>query len=189
MTQIPSKAMLARNVALSLVLAVGVFVLFVLPAEYGQDPTGLGTLLGIRGMSGGGAGVDVAALARVDHDFIEDSVEFPLAPFESVEYKYALDAGHGMVYSWVAEDEVVFDFHSEKSGAPTSGESEVLSFAAGRSRQDHGSYVAAYAGVHGWFWENRGTRAVVVRLQSRGFFDASITYSASGEYRREFDAD
>lgn len=169
---------IVRSVLASLVLAGLALVLFVLPAEYGLDPTGLGDELGITGISG----YTVSALSAEDEPFKEDYVEFPLAPFESIEYKYVLAAGQSMLFSWQAEDEVVFDFHSEEQGTDPE---DSVSFALGRSRAEHGTYVAPYSGIHGWFWENRGRREVTVRLSTQGFYTESTTYSRSGEYTRQ----
>ena len=161
-----------------MVVATLALVLFVLPAEYGLDPTGLGDKLGITGMSG----YSVSALSTEQAAFKQDYVEFPLAPFESVEYKYTLAAGQSMLFSWQAEDEVVFDFHGEQEG---SDPEDAVSFAVGRSSAEHGTYVAPYSGIHGWFWENRGRREVTVRLTTQGFYSSSSTFSRSGEYTRE----
>ena len=87
-----------------------------------------------------------------------------------------------MVYSWSAEDEVVFDFHSEEAGTDPE---DAVSFNVGRAAAQHGTYVAPYDGIHGWFWENRGQREVTVKLTSKGFYTASTTFSRSGEYTRE----
>ena len=169
---------LAVSALASVALAGLVLVLFVLPAEYGVDPTGLGDKLGITGMSG----YTVSALSAEGEPFKEDYVEFPLAPFESIEYKYTLAAGQSMLFSWQAEEEVVFDFHSEQEGTDPE---DAVSFALGRSRAQHGTYVAPYSGIHGWFWENRGRREVTVRLSTQGFYSDSTTYSRAGEYTRQ----
>lgn len=165
---------------LSLLAGVLATVLFVLPAEYGIDPLGVGETLGIKGMSG----VSVSALSKSTGQSSDDVVEFPLMPFESVEYKYELGAGQGMLFSWSAEDEVLFDLHSEEEGTDPE---DSVSFSVGRASGESGTYVAPYAGIHGWFWENRGDREVTVRLQTSGFYTASITYSSAGKFRREID--
>ena len=48
----PSSRSLVRSVAVSVLLAGAILLVFVLPAEYGLDPVGAGQLLGIDGMSG-----------------------------------------------------------------------------------------------------------------------------------------
>jgi hypothetical protein len=153
-------------------------VIFVLPAEYDIDFTGLGEILGVKGMSG----ETVSAHSYSSIDMSKDAVEFPLSPFESVEYKYELSAGDALIYEWHAEDEVLFDFHSEEEGTDPE---EAVSFVIGRDREGHGTYVAPFSGLHGWYWENRGERAVTVRLQTAGFYRAAFEYGPQGKFRRD----
>lgn len=160
-----------------LTAAIGL-ILFVLPAEFGIDPTGAGRAMGISKMSG----YQVSALIEETSAYQHDYAEFPLAPFESVEYKYHLAAGQAMVYSWQAEGEVVYDFHSEEEG---SDPEDAVSFSVGRSAAQHGTYVAPYGGIHGWFWENRTQRDLVVRVATSGYFSAATTYSAAGPYTKD----
>ena len=108
MTAAASRQVLAMTLA-SLVAAVIALLVFVLPAEFDLDPTGLGARLGIKGM----AGYQVSALSPSERALRSDQVEFPLGPFESVEYKYRLEAGEALVYSWDAGSAVVYDMHSD----------------------------------------------------------------------------
>ena len=163
----------------SVVAGLAVFVVFVLPAEFDTDPLGTGDLMGIKGM----AGYSVEALTIEAAPAHSDRVEFPLAPFESVEYKYELEAGQAVVYHWAAGGEVLFDLHGHESGTD---EEESVTFSTGRAPSQAGTYVAPYGGEHGWFWENRGDEEVVVVLETQGYFHASITYGPAGAYRREF---
>ncbi|MCR9258424.1 MAG: hypothetical protein NXH95_01785 [Pseudomonadaceae bacterium] len=173
---------LITTVLLSIVLAVVVLVLFVLPAEYNIDATGLGAKMGLTGM----AGYQVSALSAEEQSFVSDYVEFPLAPFESIEYKYTLGEGQALMFEWQAEGELVFDFHSEEEGTLPE---DSVSFSIGRDDSQRGTYVAPYPGVHGWFWENRGAEEVTVKLKTTGFFTESTTYSPSGEFKRDFSVD
>ncbi|MCY4059119.1 MAG: hypothetical protein OXG44_14055 [Gammaproteobacteria bacterium] len=151
------------------VVATVAFVAFILPAEFGIDPTGVGRALGLKGL-GGSPPQD---LDRTDTRLVQDLREFELAPFESVELKYDLAADDGFVYAWRATGEVVFDIHAEPEGAAP-GVAE--SFAQGRDTADAGTYVARFAGIHGWFWENRGATTVTVRVRTTGFVTGATRY-------------
>ncbi len=174
-----SPARLLAAVLGSLLLAAVTLVVFVMPAEHGLDPTGAGALLGIKGMSA----YAVSAVAAEQGPYHEDEIEFPLAPFESIEYKYQLARGQAVVYGWRAEHEVVFDFHSEVEGGD---EEDAVSFANGRTRADNGTYVAPFSGIHGWFWENRGNREVTVKLRAAGYFSRGIIFNDRGRQERLF---
>ena len=175
---LPKRGIFA-SMLLSFFVAVIIFVVFVLPAEYGEDPTGLGALMGIDGISAYSVGV----LSLEDESIKKDEIVFTLEPFESIEYKYELAAGQSMLFSWESDNEVIFDFHSEEQG---SDPEEAVSFDLGKAQSRTGTYVAPFNGIHGWFWENRGSEVVEVRLSSTGFYHESITYSPSGKYKREF---
>ena len=153
----------------ALVVATAAFLAFILPAEFGIDPIGVGGALGLTGLSGS----PPEDLHRTDADLVQDVREFELAPFESVELKYDLAAGDGFVYAWRATGEVVFDIHAEPEGT----EPDVAeSFAQGRGTSDAGTYVARFAGIHGWFWENRGAMTVTVSLRATGFVTGATRY-------------
>ena len=178
---------LAKVTSAALILALTALVLFVLPAEYDTDPTGVGEMLGIKGM----AGYTVGALSKQSQGYADDVREFELEPFESVEYKYVLGAGQSMVFAWQArtEDgslsEVVFDFHSEEEGTDPE---DSVTFDIGRASQAQGNYVAPFAGIHGWYWENRGAQFVTVTLKTSGFYPSAKVYGSAGQVKVSFES-
>lgn len=170
----------------ALVAAALALVFFVLPAEYDIDPTGAGELMGIKGM----AGYSVAALSKQSAIYNKDSVTFPLAPFESVEYKYALGQGQSLVFTWQAVSasndplvELIFDMHSEETGTDPE---DSVTFDIGRAGNAHGSFVAPFDGIHGWYWENRTGEEIVVKLVSTGFYSKATTYGPNGTFSKSF---
>ena len=176
----PPQPPAAKNIliASAVAFAVAMTVLFVaiLPAEFGADPLGTGDLLGLT------------ALSRGENPFAEqlevhrvDTVEFVLEPFQSVEYKYLMDLDASMVFSWVAGGELYYDMHAEPAGL---GEEYAESFEQGDAERRTGSFHAPFAGIHGWFWENRSGRTVVVRLHASGFFVDSTVFRDGGDYSR-----
>ena len=174
-------------ISLGSVVAAGLaLVLFVLPAEYDMDLTGAGELMGIKGM----AGYSVAALSKQPTTYHKDSVTFPLAPFESVEYKYALAQGQSMVFTWQAvsalndpQAELIFDMHSEEKGTDPE---DSVTFDMGRAGSAHGSFVAPFDGIHGWYWENRTGEDIVVELVTTGFYSTATTYGPNGAFSKSF---
>lgn len=177
-----------RALALAAGIAAGVLLVAVLPAEYGLDPTGLGQRLGLLAL-----GAPPADRATGLHDFLEsappatpvrrENLTFELGPFESVEYKYELNTGEGLLYSWHSSGEVLVNFHGERSPAaavsdPANGSPDgaATAFNNGRARANHGVFVAPFAGRHGWFFQNRGAAPITVALQTVGFFDRAIDY-------------
>jgi len=150
-----------------------VLVTFILPAEYGMDPLGTGAALGLTALAEPGS----RTLMSQDEAYSVNSVEFILGPFESVEYKYRIEEGGSMLYSWEATGELLFDMHSEPDGAP---EGYAETFGKARTNGDNGTYIAPFSGIHGWFWENRGMDDVTLKLISAGFYSGATEFRGGG---------
>jgi hypothetical protein len=115
--------------------------------------------------------------------FKTDSMEFTLAPKEGMEYKYRLAKGAGLLFSWVATAPVHVELHSEPEAGPK-GYAET--FDKHDSRESgHGNYVAPFAGIHGWYWENRTDRDVVVRIVSAGHYSESLEFRRKQDVKRK----
>lgn len=134
----PSKNALLKGGLLALVIAIVVTLLFVLPAEYGVDPTGIGSKLGLLELATVEEPVneDPYVATRVvtgsypgvadDFDFWEpevlgepfskrqsatfksDTLTIKLDVGEQVEYKAIMQQGDVLVYSWKADSDTVY---------------------------------------------------------------------------------
>ena len=164
------------------ILAAVLLITLVLPAEYSLDPLGTGRALGLLGLADGGA----SALTSEDQPYKVDRVEFQLSPFESVEYSYRMNLGSSFVYSWQANQELVFNLHSSPDLPPEGAPADYAeSFSAGRSPQAQGTYSATFTGRHGWFWENRTNQRVSLALSVSGYMQAPLRSSVSGQEQRQ----
>jgi hypothetical protein len=99
--------------------------------------------------------------------------EIALAPYEYVEYKYQLEKGATMLYSWTASAPLLHDFHGERAAGAGEGPAEE-SFDKQNRRQVNGSLTAPFKGIHGWYWENPGAETITVRLTSAGYYTSAI---------------
>jgi hypothetical protein len=179
---IVARERLALAAGAALLFAGLILVIAVLPAEYGVDPLGIGRRLGLMAMSDvaeqvdalaanratGGAGA-IRAIAPQDHRYREESVDFKLGPGEFVEYKYRLEKGQALLYSWNATGPVNVDVHAEPDGAPR-GYAESYD-KKDRVEQGSGTMTAPFSGIHGWYWQNQGRSEVTVSLSSAGFYN------------------
>ena len=116
------------------------------------------------------------ALVAQPATYKQDVVEFTLGPGEGMEYKYRLEKGAGLLYSWTATGPVHYEMHSVPDGAPKE-------FAETFDKQDdrsgaHGTYTAPFPGIHGWYWQNRTKEPVTLKMSTTGF------YTESQEFRR-----
>ena len=105
-----------------------------------------------------------------------DAREITLTAGEGMEIKYNMKKGAGLLYSWTASAPLAFEFHGEPDVKPAGQEgtdyfeSYELDDKTGRS-ESHGTFLAPSTGIHGWFWENKTGKPVVLKLVSAGFFD------------------
>jgi hypothetical protein len=89
-----------------------------------------------------------------------------LKPGEGTEVKADMKKGAKLTYSWKVEGGTVnHDTHGDGPGG------NETSYSKGRSVPgDEGELTAAFDGNHGWFWRNRGSAPVTVKLTASGDF-------------------
>jgi hypothetical protein len=159
-----------------------ILVMFVLPAEYAIDPLGTGAKLGLLDLGvtgqqvqaleaskGAGATGGVTTIARQEKAFNQETVTFTLKPREGMEYKYRLDKGEALLYSWKATVPVNYELHAEPDGAPRGYAQSYEKIDA--TAQASGTLTAPFAGIHGWYWENTSDSEITVTLTSAGFYN------------------
>jgi hypothetical protein len=166
-------------------LAAGVIlVMFVLPAEFAVDPLGTGARFGLLPLGVVGQQVDElnktaatagaagqgAILVAQEKPFQQESVDFKLKPGEGMEYKYRLDKGEALLYSWNATAPVDFELHAEPDGAPAG---YAQSYEKSASNGASGTLTAPFPGIHGWYWENKTGQEVTVTLKTAGYYNLS----------------
>lgn len=182
--ELPSTAQLIRSTIIALVAAIVILVTIVLPAEYGIDPTGIGRTIGLAEM--GEIKTELAREAAEDEGhgdqsslmngllglFVgtahaqeawQDEITFTLAPGDYTEIKMVMAEGNTAEYEWAAEGgRINYDLHAHGGG-------KSVDYEKGRGETSgSGSFQAAFAGDHGWFWRNRDKADVTVTLKLRG---------------------
>jgi hypothetical protein len=160
-----------------------ILVMFILPAEFGVDPLGTGARFGLLELGLTGQRVealDAAAaegtagppiIAGQERPFQEETIDFKIAPRGSMEYKYRLDKGEALLYSWKATAPLNYELHAEPDGGPR-GYAQTYEKGA-QTPQASGTLTAPFAGIHGWYWENTTDEEVTVSLSAAGFYNMS----------------
>jgi hypothetical protein len=180
------------------ILAAGlILVTIVLPAEYGVDPLGTGARLGLLDLGIVGQQVEAlnaaaekggaaqgAILAVQEKPFNQETVNFVLAPREGMEYKYRLEKGEALLYSWASTAPVNYELHAEPDGAPR-GYAQSYEKVDARTGAS-GTLTAPFAGIHGWFWENTTDQPVTVTLSSAGFYNLAHEFRSDGIKNKNF---
>jgi hypothetical protein len=191
----PSRKRLLTSVGGALIAAALILVAFVLPAEYGIDPTGLGKALGLTAMHAPKRALQVKDVIGGNEEYRKiaaatnplepvplpnpavsqirpaaprtESLSVTLEPGQQTEIKAILDAAQVIVYDWHAEGgEVYTDFHGHE---PAAGDAFVRYEEQQSGHEGHGSLVAPFSGEHGWYWLNISDKPVTIKLQLTGF--------------------
>ena len=195
----PSAGSLLRSTVIALVVAGVLLVTCVLPAEYGTDPTGIGRVLGLTQMgevklalaeeaasnAAAEASADSVIAASESSDATPaaatasdtpalatrlDTMLVTLPPNKGGEIKLVMPNGTRVAYTWAVTGGVVnFDMHGDSTNAPKDW------FVSYKKAQgvaaDSGDLVAGFNGNHGWYWRNRGTSDVLIRLITSGAYE------------------
>tara|TARA_R110002051_G_C8647229_1_gene487056 strand:- start:476 stop:1096 length:621 start_codon:yes stop_codon:yes gene_type:complete len=188
---LPSTAKLLKSTAVAVLVAAGLLVTIVLPAEYGTDPTRVGSLLGLTEM--GRIKMQLAAEAEAEEAASQpasvalpvaaapptgapppsptapagrtDETVLTLAPDQGAEIKLVMEDGARVAFTWTSSGKAVnFDTHADRPGTPYHG------YGKGTEQRVEGELVAAFTGSHGWFWRNRTGEPVTITLRTTGAY-------------------
>jgi hypothetical protein len=196
----PPKQQILKATALALIVALIIFVTAVLPAEFGIDPLHTGAALGLLSLAKaetatatapapadapqagpvvvpgaeGEAPVIKGVYVAQPNGYKVDSRELKLGIGEGMEIKYHMPKGAGMVYSWTANGNVLYEFHGEPDTKPAGAvEDYYESYEKDDEgkKQSHGTFTAPSTGIQGWFWDNESGSPVTIKLVTAGFYD------------------
>lgn len=174
---LPSTGRLLKATAVAIAVAAVVLVTTVLPAEYGIDPTGIGTRLGLNVLDAAAEPAKgevpviepaaAATVAKHDANYRSDSMSLTLAPGKGAEIKAHMKQGDTFVFHWTADAAVAVDMHGERVDA---AKDEYTSYWIERAQsRASGTFTAPFDGSHGWYWLNRGDTPVTVQVDLSGF--------------------
>ena len=175
---LPTSSQLLKSTMVAICVGCALLILFVLPAEYGTDPTGVGELLGLKKMG--------EIKTRLKQDFLKENIgakdelmvesetgkenqdvmEFVIAPDEAIEIKLEMMEGSLVKYNWITlNGGLNYNLH----GDGYKGSQQSVTYKKGRmTSSDSGEIISGFDGYHGWFWRNRNSAAVTVTLETIG---------------------
>jgi hypothetical protein len=196
----PSAKRLYRSIVLSIVAAAVLLVLVILPAEYGIDPTGLGSRMGLTAIHGPARTLQIQDVTGGNEKYREVAIPDPGQPVplpnpavvqlktadastrtmtihlgtdQETEIKAVLDPAQVILFSWTADGEVYTDFHGHEPGV---GDAFVRYEEQQSGQEGRGSLVAPFKGEHGWFWVNLAGKPVTITLTVTGYFNDIVDY-------------
>ena len=175
---LPTSSQLLKSTIVAIFAGCALLILFVLPAEYGTDPTGVGELFGLKKMG--------EIKTRLKQDFLkendgakdelmvesetgkenQDVMEFVIAPDEAIEIKLEMKKGSIAKYKWTTQNGGLnYNLH----GDGYNGSQKSISYKKGRmTNSESGEFKSKFDGYHGWFWRNRNNESVTVTLETIG---------------------
>jgi len=173
-------------VVTALLAALLILILFVLPAERGIDPTGMGSALGLAQMRGDAAeskkvavptGASVAAVTEPqtkqtiskDAALRSDDMTVVLKPHTGAEIKALMRTGDYFVFRWEATGPVTMDMHGER---PNAGDEFTRYWKEADQTSAQGQFTAPFDGRHGWHWRNRSEKDVTIKVHTAGFYES-----------------
>lgn len=191
--ELPSKKQLNRATLIAAGVAAALLTTIILPAEYGADPTGVGSALGLTPMGemkreqatsdavernanaaddGGNLTLNAEPAASASTVAASSTqvgaVTLTLAPDEGTEVKATMKAGDELEYRWSTGGPMVnFEFHGEEAGAASS---DFTSYEKGTAAGAEGKFRAPFDGTHGWYWRNRTGRPLTIKVEATGAF-------------------
>jgi len=200
----PTWKRLALSAALAAAAAAVALVAFVLPAEYGIDPLGIGRALGLTALSetaqtrtieivdvvGGNETVTTVEIPdagepvplpnpSVHQDESgpprSETLEIEIPPEAETEVKLLLGTAKAALYSWHVDRGTIYsDFHGH---TPEAGPNFFVRYIEHQETTGgSGSLVAPFDGEHGWYWLNYNDFPVKVTLTVSGYYDDIIDY-------------
>lgn len=173
MPKVPDKTTLGFATLFAAFVAFCVLLLFILPAEYGIDPTRIGQVTGISKLYSSGNELDVGGAGSVHRPETtaprNDTITITLEGLEDNEFKLHMMANQSLVYRWTATGPVNYDFHGEPDNPSRPG--EFASYEAKQGSEAAGSFTAPFDGRQGWYFQNVGQEPVTITLQTWGYYD------------------
>lgn len=210
----PSRKKLLIGSAVALAVAAVGLVVFVLPAEYGIDPTGAGKALGLTRLSEGPENIYLKrGQARtnvlfpleasgepqrlvLNEVFAEKGITLPPnAELKSDRFEIELLPYEGIELKYVLDKDAPmwFSWHAtapvnvDMHSHPFDGGTEATeSFVIDDLRNQTAVYVAPFNGIHGWYWQNRTMEPVKLTLDTVGLMTGSKIFDPAGEHDRPF---
>lgn len=199
--ELPSARQLTRSTLIAAAAASVLLVGIVMPAEYGRDPLGTGSLLGLKKMGEikvslaqdaqseqsapspasaavASASPPVAAAERsapaaqpAAAALATHVMSVTLKPGQAAEVKLDMRKGAEVRFEWTAQGGTV---NFDNHGDPVNPPAGFYhGYGKGRQvKHDTGVIKAAFDGKHGFFWRNRGSGTVSIELKTQGDYAA-----------------
>lgn len=97
----------------------------------------------------------------------EDTKAFTLAPRQNIEWKFRIEEGKPLEYSWSASRPVSFDFHGDYDD----GTDDFVSHKQASLASDQDTFIVPFTGRHGWYFANGNAQSITITLHTKGAYE------------------
>ena len=161
----------------SILAALILLFIAVLPAEFDIDPTGLGKKLGLNKLyqtSSSTVQPTIISCPEIPQNkkgdspskIWQDTVSISVPPKKGLEYKFYLKKDEQLEFIWQTNGtKLFFDFHGEPEGDKTG---YFKSYKKSTQNESSGTLSVPFSGPHGWYWENNSNESVTIILKTKG---------------------
>ncbi len=194
-----SKKQILKSIFIAFTIGMVVFLVAVLPAEYGIDPLKTGKLFGFNKLHKKEAIILPSSSLNFEKILLEEVGSKPnvLRPIEAnnpppekqfaerqdtikiivpaskgIEYKVKVLKYGSMKYEWSTINDIVFtDFHGELIQDNPPKDVFFESYTIAYSNNMAGTFTAPFEGKHGWYFKNLTTKDLVVTVKLKGQYE------------------
>ena len=190
---IVSKKQLLKSFVLAILIGGIVFLVAILPAEYGKDPLGTGKLFGFSklyikeninqlnynrielkdvGSKPSVSKPNEAFNPAPEHQYeiVSDSITVKIPAKKGIEYKVKMLKYGSTKYEWHTNNkEIVFlDFHGEVKEENPPKDVFYESYTVAYSNNMGGTFTAPFTGKHGWYFKNLSDQEITIIIKLKG---------------------
>lgn len=196
-----SKRKILKSIIFAFFIGTIVFLVAVLPAEYGIDPLGTGKLFGFSKLHNKEVEMNKTSNSGLNFKKItlndvgsstnilkpieannpppekqlpkrEDVIKVIVPAKKGIEYKVKMLKYGSMKYEWSTTDQIVFtDFHGEAKQDNPPKDVFYESYTVAYSNNMGGTLTAPFEGKHGWYFKNLIDNDVVVIIKLKGEYE------------------
>lgn len=166
-TELQTTASLIKATVIAFVVGAITLVLFVLPAEYNIDPTGVGEKLGLTVFHQEN---EVSPESATTTAGSEDAVTVTVPAGRGIEYKLTMQQFSKVKYQWQTDGaDIYVDMHGEPpAGTEGYPDGYFESYTIATIDEMKGSFTAPYYGSHGWYFRNTSDKDINIQLIFEG---------------------
>jgi hypothetical protein len=166
-----SKSQIVRASLAAVAIGIVVLVVFVLPAEYGIDPTRIGRLLNLTELARADATDQALGASSMPASFKQTEEKVAIRAGQGLEFKFVVERGAPLLYSWTATQRIYYEFHGEPTDPDLKKLVPFKTYEKNQASQSSGYLLPPFTGTHGWYWRNDSLDTIFITITGAGYYE------------------